>query len=71
VPAPNPLLVRYDQAAAATSSSNAAESGAKPSGRTPLAMTWFDDPRLIRFDVHAGRSPANGSASPRRRGCAR
>jgi len=31
---------------------------AKPSTRTPLAMTWFDDPSVIRFDVHAGAQPA-------------
>jgi hypothetical protein len=29
-----------------------------PSQRTPLAMTWHDDPSVIRFDVHAGARPA-------------
>jgi hypothetical protein len=32
--------------------------GAAPRGRTPLAMTWFDDPAVIRFDVHAGARAA-------------
>ena len=30
------------------------EADSQPAKRTPLAMTWFDDPSVIRFDVHAG-----------------
>ena len=55
----NPILVRYDQAGRGYfvlkrdgSRFQAARS------RTPLAMTWFDDPSVIRFDVHAGARPA-------------
>ena len=55
----HPILVRYDRAGrgylvvkrdtAATST---------PAARTPLAMTWFDDPAVVRFDVYAGGHPA-------------
>ncbi len=55
----NPILVRYDRAGRGyfVVRRDVAHA-AQPSGRTPLAMTWFDDPSVIRFDVHAGAQPA-------------
>jgi hypothetical protein len=55
---PNPILVRYDQAGRGYFVLKRDGSDGKPSNRTPLAMTWFDDPSVIRFDVHAGVRPA-------------
>ena len=55
---PNPLLVRYDQAGRGYFVVKLDGPDAKPSSRTPLSMTWFDDPSVIRFDVHAGAKPA-------------
>jgi hypothetical protein len=55
---PNPILVRYDQAGRGYFVVKRDEVVAKPPQRTPLAMTWFDDPSLIRLDVHAGMQPA-------------
>ena len=54
----NPILVRYDKAGRGYFVLKREGKDAKPSSRTPLAMTWFDDPSLIRFDVHAGAKPA-------------
>ena len=54
----NPLLLRYDQAGRGYFVVKRAGAGAPPPARTPLAMTWFDDPAVIRFDVHAGAQPA-------------
>jgi hypothetical protein len=52
----NPILVRYDQAGRGCF---VLKCDAQPSAkRTPLAMTWFDDPSVIRFDVFAGAKPA-------------
>ncbi|MBI2929178.1 MAG: hypothetical protein HYY24_26235 [Verrucomicrobia bacterium] len=51
----NPILVRYDHAGRGYFVLKRDES--KPANRTPLAMTWFDDPSVIRFDVHAGAQP--------------
>ena len=55
---PNPILVRYDTAGRGYFVLERDENKTKPSDRTPLSMTWFDDPSLIRFDVHAGAKPA-------------
>jgi len=55
---PNPILVRYDHAGRGYFLVKRDGAGAKPSKRTALSMTWFDDPSVIRFDVHAGAKPA-------------
>lgn len=55
---PNPILVRYDQAGRGYFVVKRDEADSKPTKRTPLAMTWFDDPSVIRFDIHAGTQPA-------------
>jgi hypothetical protein len=54
----NPILVRYDQAGRGYFLVKRDGTDSKPSNRTPLAMTWFDDLSVIRFDVHAGAKPA-------------
>ncbi len=54
----NPLLVRYDRAGRGYLVLKREGAEAKPSSRTPLAMTWHDDPSVIRFDVHAGARPS-------------
>jgi hypothetical protein len=53
----NPILVRYDHAGRGYFVLKRDAAEAKPSTRTPLAMTWFDDSSVIRFDVHAGAKP--------------
>ncbi len=55
---PNPTLVRYDGAGRGYFVLRRDGDDTKPSNRTPLAMTWFDDPSVIRCDVHAGAKPA-------------
>jgi len=55
---PNPILVRYDQAGRGYLVVKRDGADVKPTSRTPLAMTWFDDPSVIRFDVYAGAKPA-------------
>jgi hypothetical protein len=55
---PNPILVRYDQAGRGYFVLRRDGTDAKAITRTPLSMTWFDDPSVIRFDVHAGARPA-------------
>jgi len=50
----NPILVRYDQAGRGYFVLKRDAADADPPRRTPLAMTWFDDPAVIRFDLHAG-----------------
>ncbi len=55
---PNPILVRYDQAGRGYFVVKREGTDSQPAGRTPLAMTWFDDPSVIRFDVNAGARPA-------------
>ena len=55
---PNPILVRYDQAGRGYIVVKHNEPDFEPPERTPLAMTWFNDPSVIRFDVHAGMQPA-------------
>jgi hypothetical protein len=54
----NPLLARYDHAGRGYFVLRRDGPAAKPSQRTPLAMTWFDDPAVIHFDVHGGSPPA-------------
>jgi len=55
---PNPILVRYDRAGRGYFVVKRDGADGEPARRTPLAMTWFDDPAVIRFDVHAGVKPA-------------
>ncbi|MBI5686604.1 MAG: hypothetical protein HZC54_16165 [Verrucomicrobia bacterium] len=57
-PGANPLLIRYDRAGRGYFVLKRDEAAVKPSKRTPLAMSWFDDESVIRFDVHAGTRPA-------------
>jgi hypothetical protein len=67
----NPLLVHYDHAGRGYFVVKPDGAGAAASPRTPLAMTWYDDPAVIRFDVHAGARPAEWfrfTASPGFRG---
>jgi hypothetical protein len=54
----NPVLVRYDQAGRGYFVLKRDGADAAPPARTPLSMTWFNDPSVIRFDVHAGAGPA-------------
>ena len=54
----NPLLVRYDHAGRGYFVIRRDDGDPKPSHRTPLAMSWFDDPAVIPFDIHAGARPA-------------
>ncbi|MHB0958347.1 MAG: glycosyl hydrolase [Pirellulaceae bacterium] len=54
----NPLLVRYDQAGRGYFVMRSDGGGSPSVCRTPLAMTWLDDPGLIRFDVYAGAGHA-------------
>ena len=54
----NPILVRYDQAGRGYFVLKRDGADAAPATRTPLSMTWFDDPSVIRFDVHAGTKSA-------------
>ncbi len=54
----NAVLVRYDQAGRGYFVMKRDGATAAPSTRTPLSMTWFDDPSVIRFDVNAGAKPA-------------
>ncbi len=54
----NPILIRYDHAGRGYFVLKRDGADAEPSIRTPLAMTWFDDPSVIRFDVHAGAKSA-------------
>jgi hypothetical protein len=50
----NPILVRYDHAGRGYFVLKRDGVEAPSSRRTPLAMTWFDDPSVIRFDAQAG-----------------
>jgi hypothetical protein len=54
----NAILVRYDQAGRGYFALRRDGVASSPPKRTPLSMTWFDDPSVIRFDVHAGGRPA-------------
>lgn len=53
----NALLVRYDQAGRGYLVLRREGAAASPRERTPLAMSWFDDPAVIPFDVRAGTRP--------------
>jgi hypothetical protein len=58
---PNPILVRYDTAGRGflvVKQDKEDKVDSQPQKRTSLAMTWFDDPSVIRFDVYAGTQPA-------------
>jgi hypothetical protein len=55
---PNPLLIRYDHAGRGYFVLKRADPESPPPHRTPLSMTWFDDPSVIRFDPWAGTAPA-------------
>lgn len=54
----NPLLARYDRAGRGYFVLKREAAAGKPPQRTPLSMTWFDEPAVICFDVHAGARPA-------------
>ncbi len=54
----NSLLVRYDRAGRGYFVLKRVDTGPAAARRTPLAMTWFDDPAVIPFDVHGGNRPA-------------
>jgi hypothetical protein len=54
----NPILIRYDHAGRGYFVLKRDEPDANLNERTPLSMTWFDDPSVIRFDVYAGEKPA-------------
>jgi len=54
----NPLLVRYDQAGRGYFVLKRDATAVPVSPRTPLSMKWFDDPTVIRFDIHANAQPA-------------
>ncbi len=57
-PGVNPLLVRYDHAGRGYFVLKRVDVTSDVPNRTPLSTVWFDDPAVIRFDVHAGRRPA-------------
>jgi len=57
-PGPNPILARFDQAGRGFLVLKRESPPVAEPRRTPLAMTWYDDPSVVRFDVHAGASPA-------------
>ncbi len=57
-PGANPMLIRYDHAGRGYVVLKRNDADASLNERTPLSMTWFDDPSLIRFDVHAGEKYA-------------
>lgn len=54
----NPVLIRYDQAGRGYFVMKRGGSETSIVSRTPLAMTWFDDPSVIRFDPYAGHRHA-------------
>ena len=49
----NAILVRYDHAGRGYLVLKREEAPLSGSSSTPLSMSWFDDPSVIRFDVHA------------------
>lgn len=56
---PNPLLLRYDGPGRGHFVVLEAEGRAPGSARTPLAMKWWDDPRVLPFDIRPDeRRPA-------------
>ncbi len=54
----NPLLVRYDHAGRGYFVMRRDGVDVKSPLRTPLSMSWFDDPAVIRFDARAAAAPA-------------
>lgn len=54
----NPILAHYDRAGRGYLVVRRDDPVAEPTQRTPLAMTWHDDPSVIRFDIHADARPA-------------
>ena len=54
----NPLLVRYDRAGRGYFVLRRRDTDAPVTQRSPLSMTWFDDPSVIPFDANAGRRDA-------------
>ncbi|MCL4177637.1 MAG: hypothetical protein KJ072_07795, partial [Verrucomicrobia bacterium] len=54
----NPLLVRFDGAGRGYFVLQRDGPHPPAASRTPLSMTWHDDPSVIPFDVHAGAKPA-------------
>ncbi len=54
----NPILARFGHAGRGYFVLKRDDIAEKPANRTPLSMQWFDDPSVIRFDVHAGKQPA-------------
>jgi len=55
---PNSLLVRFDHAGRGYLVVKREETVASSPTRTPLSMTWYDDPDVIPFDACAGDRPA-------------
>ena len=53
----NPLLIRYDGAGRGYFVLKSQSKESRPTSRTPLSMRWFDDPSVVRFDVHGGAHP--------------
>ncbi|NLH16658.1 MAG: hypothetical protein GX455_08770 [Phycisphaerae bacterium] len=54
----NSILVRYDHAGRGYLVLKREGIDSKLLPRTPLSMSWFDDPSVIRFDIHAAAKPA-------------
>jgi hypothetical protein len=51
----NPLLVRYDQPGRGFLVVQAENAARASAGRTSLAMSWWNDPAVLPFDVHPER----------------
>jgi hypothetical protein len=54
----NPLLVRFDRAGRGFLVLKYSDSTPTKNPRTPLSMSWYDDPSVIHFDIYAGTQPA-------------
>lgn len=52
----NPILIRYDHAGRGYLVLKREDSFSQPTRSTPLSMTWFDDPTVIRFDPYGGNA---------------
>ncbi len=55
----NPLLLRYDKAGRGHFVLERTDAP-QPQSRTPLAMSWYDRPGLVPFDVHGGQTEPAG-----------
>ncbi len=53
----NPTLIRYDHAGRGHFVLRSQDEP-KPKARSPLAMSWYNDPGVIPFDVYGGHQPA-------------